>query len=154
MVVDGDGVGAHRRLPQPVRRDEQGTMTLFVLGLCISVLFLGGLSLDLWRVIAVRRALVAMSDAGASAGANGLDPGALRRGQLLLDPRLARAEAGGALRAHSGWSAVDAAQIDVTDTRVTVTVRARVGFTLLGIFVHGDPVEVQASSSAEPREEP
>jgi hypothetical protein len=137
-----------------MKRDENGTMTLFVLGLCISVLFLGGLSLDLWRVIAVRRSLVAMADSGATAGANGLDTNALRRGELLLDPRLARADASDALRAQSGWPNVDAADIDVTDTRVTVTLHAEVDFTLLGIFVHGDPVEVEATASAEPREEP
>jgi Flp pilus assembly protein TadG len=139
-----------------MRRDERGTMTLWVLGLCICVLFLGGLSLDLWRVIAVRRSLVAMADAGATAGANGLDTGALRRGDLVLDPVLVRSEAGGALRDQSGWRSVDAVAIDVaaTPARVTVTLRAKVDFTLLGIFVHGDPVEVQASASAEPRVEP
>ena len=129
-------------------------MTLWVLGLCIAVLFLGGLSLDLWRVIAVRRSIVAMADAGATAGANGLDPNALRSGVLRIDPVLARADARDALRAQSGWPAVDSAAVDVNGNRVTVTVRARVDFTLLGIFVHGDPVEVQASASAEPREQP
>ncbi len=58
------------------------------------------------------------------------------------------------MRQESGWPAVDAVNVDVTDARVTVTVRAHVSFTLLGIFVHGDPVEVQASASAVPREEP
>jgi Flp pilus assembly protein TadG len=139
-----------------VTRDERGTMTLWVLGLCICVFFLGGLSLDLWRVITVRRSLVAMADAGATAGANGLDPGALRRGDLVLDPVLVRSAAGGALRDQSGWKAVDAVAVDVSaaPARVTVTVRARVDLTLLGIFVHGDPVEVQASASAEPRVQP
>jgi hypothetical protein len=129
-------------------------MTLWVLGLCVAVLFLGGLSLDLWRVIAVRRSLVAMADAGATAGANGLDQDGLRRGVLALDPVLARADAEQALRAQTGWPAVDAARVDVVANRVTVTVRAKVGFTLFAIFVHGDPVEVQASASAEPRESP
>ena len=67
-------------------RDERGTMTLWVLGLCIAVLFLGGLSLDLWRVITVRRSLVAMADTGATAGANGLDQGCVAGGVLHLDP--------------------------------------------------------------------
>ena len=88
------------------------------------------------------------------AGANGLDPTALRNDQLVLDPRLARTDAGNALRSESGWTAVDDADVDVTANRVTVTLHAKVNFTLLGIFVHGDPVEVDASASAEPREEP
>jgi hypothetical protein len=134
--------------------DERGSMTLWVLGLCIAVLFLGGLSLDLWRVIAVRRSLVAMADAGATAGANGLDQNALRQNVLRIDPALARAQVSQALRQQTGWDAIEAADIDVVGNRVTVTVRTHVDFTLLGIFVHGDPVEVQASASAEPREEP
>ena len=135
-------------------RDECGTMTLWVLGLCIMVLFLGGLSLDMWRVIAVRRSLVAMADAGATAGANGIDEGALRQGVLRIDPSLARAHATEALEAQAGWDAIEAADIDVVGNRVTVAVQTHVDFTLLGIFVHGDPVEVDASASAEPREEP
>jgi hypothetical protein len=135
-------------------RDEHGFMTLWILGLCIAVLFLGGLSLDFWRVIAVRRSLVAMADAGATAGANGLDQGDLRDGRLRLDPALARSEAGDALREQSGWDAVDAVNMDVADDRITVTVQAHVKFTLLGIFIHGDPVEVRAVASAEPHEDP
>jgi hypothetical protein len=146
-------VRADRKRAEP-RNDERGVMTLWVLGLCIAVLFLGGLSLDLWRVIAVRRSLVAMADAGATAGANGLDRVALRRGVLRVDPMVARADASQALREQSGWSGVDAADIDVVGNRVTVTLQAHVGFTLLGIFVRGDPVEVEASASAEPRIEP
>jgi len=95
-----------------------------------------------------------MADAGATAGANGLDEGALRSGELRLDPVLARADADDALRAQSGWPAVDAAAVEIDGNRVTVTLRAHVDFTLLGIFVHGDPVEVRASASAEPREQP
>jgi Flp pilus assembly protein TadG len=135
-------------------RDERGTTTLWVIGLCLMVLFLGGLSLDLWRVITVRRSLVAMAGAGATAGADGLDPNALRRDELALDPQLARADADAALRAQSGWRAVDAADVAVTPGLVTVTLQAHVSFTLLGIFVHGDPVTVRVAASAEPRVDP
>ena len=135
-------------------RDERGTMTLWVLGLCVTVLFLGGLSLDLWRVIAVRRSIVAMADTGATAGANGIDTPALRQGVLRIDPALARSRAEQTLRQQSGWPDVDAADIDVVGNTVTVTLQTHVEFTLLGIFVHGDPVTVRASASAEPRVEP
>jgi hypothetical protein len=97
---------------------------------------------------------VAMADAGATAGANGLDQNALRQGALRVDPVLARSQASEALQRQSGWDAVDAAGVDVAGNRVTVTVRTHVDFTLLGIFVHGDPIEVDASASAEPRQEP
>ena len=82
------------------------------------------------------------------------DQSAFRESVLRIDPVLARSQASEALQAQSGWAAVDAADVGVVGNRVTVTVQAHVGFTLLGIFVHGDPVEVQASASAEPREEP
>jgi len=137
-----------------MRRDERGTTTLWVLGLCMIVLFLGGLSLDLWRVITVRRSLVAMADAGATAGADGLDPKALRRNEIALDPVIARADAESALRAQSGWPTVEAADVAVTPGQVTVTLQAHVSFTLLGIFVHGDPVTVRAAASAQPQVEP
>jgi Flp pilus assembly protein TadG len=137
-----------------MKRDEHGTATLWVLGLCVIVLFLGGLSLDLWRVITVRRSLVAMADAGATAGADGLDPGALRADRIELDPALARADADDALRAQSGWPAVDDADVAVTPGQVTVTLQAHVSFTLLGIFVHGDPITVRVAASAQPRVDP
>ena len=60
-------------------------ITLWVLGLTIAVMFLGGLGLDFWRAIAVRREVSAMADAAATAGANGLDENALRGGELQLD---------------------------------------------------------------------
>ena len=64
-------VAARRRLPEPVMRpdraDERGTITLWVLGLCISLMFLGGLSLDLWRAVADRRELSSMADTAATA---------------------------------------------------------------------------------------
>ena len=89
-VLDGR-VGARRRLPESVMRgsrrgrDQHGMITLWILGLTISVMFLGGLGLDLWRAIAVRREVSVMADAAATAGANGLDENALRGGELQLD---------------------------------------------------------------------
>ena len=50
------------------RAGEQGSVTLFVLGICVGCLFLAGCSIDLWRAVAVRRELSAMADAAATAG--------------------------------------------------------------------------------------
>ena len=71
-------------------RSEHGMITLWVLGLCVAVLFLGGIGLDFWRAIAVRREISVMADASATAGANGLDEAALRGGRLELDESRAR----------------------------------------------------------------
>ena len=75
---------------RPLRRDQHGMITLWILGLTVSVMFLGGIGVDLWRAIAVRREVSVMADAAASAGANGLDESALRGDALELDERRVR----------------------------------------------------------------
>ncbi|MGH9030897.1 MAG: pilus assembly protein TadG-related protein, partial [Acidimicrobiia bacterium] len=48
-------------------------MTVWMLGLCLMLLLLGGISLDLWRAFSERRALASAADAAAIAGASALD---------------------------------------------------------------------------------
>jgi len=62
----------------PGARSESGTITLWMLGLCLMLFLLGGISLDLWRAFSERRALAATADAAAVAGASALDEGAYR----------------------------------------------------------------------------
>jgi hypothetical protein len=135
-----------------MRERERGTITLWVLGLCICVLFFGGLSLDLWRAVAVRRELSAMADATSTAGANGLDETALRAGELRVDPSRARQFASSALNEYSRASSLDDAAVDITGNRVTVVLRDHVDFSLLGIFLGGDDFDVQVRAAAEPEE--
>ena len=52
------------------RAAEHGTITLWILGLCLMLFLLGGISLDLWRSFSERRALAATADAAALAGAS------------------------------------------------------------------------------------
>jgi hypothetical protein len=130
--------------------DERGTITLWVLGLCISLLFLGGLSLDLWRAVAVRRELSSMADTAATAAANGVDEGALRAGTLQLDPVRARAIARASIVDHG--RALDGADVEVVGNRVTVSLRDHVPFSLLGIFMGGRKFDVAVHASAEPDE--
>src|SRR4051794_15792930 len=91
------------------RDDERGTITLWVLGLCLCIMFLGGLSLDLWRGITLRRDLQARAAAPATAGADGLDEQSLRDGGAALDPARARALAADNLAAQSDARVVDRA---------------------------------------------
>jgi hypothetical protein len=137
-------------------RSERGTITLWVLGLCLSVLFLGGLSLDLWRGIAVRRELQAMADASAIAGADGLDEQSLRAGGATLDPARARRLATETLAAQSGADRVDDVSIDVdaATNRVVVRLRGEVPTSLLSIFLGDERFEVAVRASAEPRRLP
>jgi len=133
-------------------RDERGTITLYVLGLCIALMFLGGLSLDLWRAVADRRELSAMADTAATAAANGVDLDALRTGTLRLDPVRARAIALASLDADPHSAALDAVDVAVVGNRVTVSLGDHVRFSLLGIFLGGRHFDVQVHASAQPEE--
>jgi Flp pilus assembly protein TadG len=132
--------------------NERGTVTLWVLGLCVGLMFLAGLSLDLWRAVAVRRELAAMADASATAGANGLDESSLRAGRVELDPARARTFADSALAAYAGSRRVDATRVDITAGRITVTLHGHVGFSLLGIFMAGQRFDIEVHASASPEE--
>ena len=129
---------------------ERGTITIWVLGLCVALLFLGGLGADFWHAIAVRRQLSATADAAATAGANGLDEQQLRAGNIQIDPARARALAEDVIsqEAPAGTSA----SIEIVGNQVTVTLRARVKFTLLGIFMHDQDFAIGVRASAHPEE--
>ncbi len=136
------------------RADERGTITLWVLGLSISLMFLGGLSVDLWRAVAERRQLSSMADTAATAGANGVDVDALRAGTLVLDPVRARAIALASLGADPHRAALDAVDVEVAGNRLTVTLRDHVRFSLLGIFLGGRHFDIAVHASAQPEERP
>lgn len=137
-----------------MRRDQNGFITLWVLGLTVAVLFLGGLGVDLWRAIAVRREISAMADSAATAGANGLDESALRGGRLELDDERVRRLAASELAQSPGVTRVDGESLTIYRTQVTVVLRERVRFSLLGIFMPGEQFVVQATATAAPREVP
>jgi Flp pilus assembly protein TadG len=129
-------------------------MTLFVLGVCVAVLMLGALSVDFWRVLAVRRSLAAMADASATAGANGVDEAALRQGRLTLDPARARALASSELDHESDASTITSADVDADGGSVRVTLGAEVDVGLLTLLGVHEPIPVRVSATAAPREVP
>jgi hypothetical protein len=132
--------------------DERGTITLWVLGLCVCVLFLGGLGVDLWRGIAVRRDLAALADAAATAAANGIDEDALRTGDVHLDPERVRAIALDALSRDSRYEQLEAAAIAVVGDEVVVTLEDDVPLSLLNLFAGNDPFTVRVTARARPAE--
>ena len=132
-------------------RDERGTVTLWVLGLCVVVFFLGGLGLDLWRAIATRRELSAMADSVATAAANGVDEQALRTdGTVRLDPTRVRTIANETLTRDDRASGLRAVSLQVAGDEVVVTLEDEVPFSLLGVFVHGEPFTVRVTATASP----
>jgi Flp pilus assembly protein TadG len=129
---------------------QRGTITIWVLGLCVALLFLGGLGADFWHAIAVRRQLSATADAAATAGANGLDEQQLRAGKIQIDPARARALADEVIAQEAPPDA--SASIEIDANQVTVTMSARVNFTLLGIFMRGQGFAIRVRASARPEE--
>lgn len=135
-------------------RRDQGSITMWVLGLVLLVMALGGLSIDLWRGVVARKAVAAVADAAAVAGASGIDEAAWRSGELALDP--ARAEALALRVIAAEPNAADLRwKIDATPSEITVTVERDVDLTLLRIMdPSGDPLVVQVVAVARPQVSP
>jgi hypothetical protein len=127
---------------------ERGTVTLWLLGLCMMLFALGGISVDLWRSFSTRRALASGADAAALAGASAIDESRYREsGVIALVPVIAERRARNSLARQLDQSAMRAAEVHATDGMVTVVVRGQVNFSLLGLLSHGDfEVEVVATS--------
>lgn len=129
---------------------ERGTITLWLLGLAVSMLFLGGLSLDLWRAFEVRRSLAVVVDAAGVAGASALDTERFRAaGQVALDPQAARAAAWARLGAAAGRFEVDA-----SPEAVVVTGQRDVPLTLTRALLPGDPLTVRVEATVRPIRSP
>lgn len=130
--------------------NERGSITLWVLGLTIMVLFLGGISLDLWRAFEVREDLAAMADSAANVGASQVDGGTYRdTGVLELDSTAATASANANLDAQQDAGRITNRAITANGAVLTVRLEGEVGFTLLRIFLGGGSVPVSATGSAE-----
>lgn len=149
--------GARPADPPPARRwhdAEDGAVVLWLLGLCVLLLSLGGLSVDLWHVFSERRALVGAADAAAFAGASGLDVDAFRAsGDVVLSPPLAEDLARAALARQDDLGSLDGPPEVVADpAAITVTLEGRVELRLLRLLAPGvDSLELAVTATAEPR---
>ena len=132
--------------------DEAGWTTVWVLGLSMLLLSVGGISLDLWRAFAERRTITALADAASVAGASGLDENALRStGTLRLDPRSARQLAQRSLAAQPDGDRLTDFDVRATPDSVTVVARGRANLTLLRLMAGVGPLDVTVTSTARPR---
>ena len=139
-----------------IKRGERGFVTIWMLGLCVMLFFLGGIALDMWRAFSERRGLAAMADAAAMAGASGIDEELYRTtGIVELDDRPGgRAETLAAqhLAAQDDDASVTGATITVTRQAVVVEVDGSIDFTLLKLFFDaGDDFALKVVAQAEPR---
>lgn len=77
-----------------VGRDEDGSVSIFVVGLATALLMMAGLLYDGAQILAARRDAFALADNAARAGAQAIDIGALRStGATRLAPAAAAAAA-------------------------------------------------------------
>jgi Flp pilus assembly protein TadG len=133
-------------------RSERGFLTLWLLGLCLLLLGLGGVSVDLWRVFSERQALSGLVDAAALAGASGIDPVAARQGIVRLDPTDAsnRATASAAAQPDAGSLVSSSLNIEISPdgSEITVSANGQVHLTLLGLLAGGAPIAFHVSSTA------
>jgi Flp pilus assembly protein TadG len=136
-------------------RRESGTITLWMLGLCLMLFLLGGISLDLWRAFSERRALAATADAAAVAGASALDEAAYRSsGAVRLAPADAQRRARASLAEQLDRRALRDARIEATEDTVMVTVGGSVDFSLLQIVAPGDRFAITVHATARPQASP
>lgn len=134
-------------------RAERGSITFFGIGMVMVLLFVGGLSVDLWRVFGERRALAELADAAAAAGSNGVDLAIYRdTGVVVLDPGLATDLAWDSIeRQADKGSLTEVPLIGATPELVVVEVHGQVELTLLKIFAPGDPLEISVIAESTPR---
>jgi Flp pilus assembly protein TadG len=144
-----------RRRPNLGARRESGTITLWMLGLCLMLFLLGGISLDLWRAFSERRSLAASADAAAVAGASALDEAAYRSsGAVRLVPADAQRRARASLEDQLDRRALRDARVEATEDTVMVTVDGSVDFSLLQIVAPGDEFEITVHATACPQASP
>ncbi|MET0420359.1 MAG: pilus assembly protein TadG-related protein [Acidimicrobiia bacterium] len=133
------------------RGHERGTITLWLLGCCVMLFAVGGISVDLWRSFSARRALAAAADAAALRGASAIDEDRYRSSAAVeLVPGLAEARARASLRGQLDAAAMRSVEISADVRSVTVTVRGVVGLTLLRLVADRE-LEVAVAATASPR---
>ena len=134
------------------RASESGTVTLWLLGLCLLLFGLGGISVDLWRGFSARRSLANAADAAALAGASAVDEDVYREtGVVRLDPALAEARARAHVARQLDAGALSGVDVRAGDDAVTVVVRGAIGFTLLGVLDPDGDLPVRVTATATPR---
>jgi Flp pilus assembly protein TadG len=143
-----------RRRRAAAQRSERGFFTIWVLGLCVFLFMIGGLSLDLWRAFSQQRALTAMTDGASVAGASQLDLTAFKEqtSTVKLDPSAAKAKAAEYLQNESTQNHITLKDVNitVTDTRVLVSASTDLKITFASLVASNSDLTVHATSAADP----
>lgn len=130
---------------------QRGAVTLWLLGLCLVLLALGGLAVDLGRGFSERRALHAAADAAALAGAGAIDEAEYRAsGRLVLVPAVAEAIARTDVARQFDTRALRDVRVAADQTHVEVLVVGEVHLSLLRLLAP-DAFVVEVRARAVPR---
>ncbi|MCP5028952.1 MAG: hypothetical protein GY929_21980 [Actinomycetia bacterium] len=134
-------------------RGDRGSVTIVGLGCCLALLLLGGIVIDLWRVLGARRELAAVAEASALGGADGIDPDHLRAtGEVILDPTIAELMARRVVAEQATALALKGPpRVSVDDHEVTVWLVSSVELGVIRIVLGPGEIEVEVESSARPR---
>lgn len=134
---------------------QRGSITLWLLGLALMLLPLGGLALDLGRSFSERRTLAAAADAAALSGAGALDEARYRAdGTVMLDPVLAEQRVRRSLDSQLDRGALRDVRVHADEGQVTVELEGVVDLTLLQLVHGGAPFPVRVAATARPHLRP
>src|SRR5690606_5356333 len=105
------GAGGHclprragRRVSQPAMNGERGSVTLWMVGLVMVVLVVGGIAIDLWRGLIAYQHLSSLVDSVAVAAGSGIDESVWRlEGRLVLDPERVQSRVSEAITARRAF---------------------------------------------------
>jgi hypothetical protein len=113
---------------------------------------LGGIAIDLWRVLGARRELVAAADAAALGGADALDMVHLRAtGDVRLDPADAERRALELVDDQGpGLGLVEPPRVVADSQEVTVRLEGGVELGLIRMVLGPDVIEIVVEASARP----
>ncbi len=138
------------------RRTERGSITTMGVGLSLILFVVGGISIDLWRVVAARQDLVQRADSAAAAGANAIDTDEFRlTGELILDPQTAVRAAEQVLGAPSTWDFTGTGRVEARDPDglpddMVVSLTRVVDLALLGVLSDQRSITISVESVASP----
>jgi Flp pilus assembly protein TadG len=130
------------------RGDEEGTVTVFVVGFMLALLLVAGLVIDGGNVLAARQAAANVAESAARAGAQGINVTAARTSRgVELDPAAAEARAQSYLT-QTGYRGTASVQGDEVLVEVTITQRTFLlglaGVTSITVHGRGDAHPVRA----------
>jgi hypothetical protein len=130
------------------RAGERGSFTLWLLGLCLMLLALGGLAVDLGRGFSERRALYSAADSAALAGAGAIDEDEYRAtGEVVLVPELAEQMARADLARQLDVRSLRGVDVRADRRHVEVEVHGEVELSLLRVLDE-EPLWVQVRATA------